>query len=272
MTKPLEQLTLFENKTQGASAHTERKEFEIHGISTMRFNQFKNPYFKYRKIICADIFSGTGENEVDGNIINGSPIKLIEAYIKSKNNNVKFDFLFSDIRSFACQALAKNVSKYPLNITIRQLEASNSINILGDHLYHNNDVFLYLIVDPNGPKDFPKIEIQQLLSSMSKRIDVIPYISATTINRCIGARNKAGLDFKGWLGQIENFDEGFVSSLIDHNRKGWIRKPLSSDKARWTMLPTFGCFEPIHDWAKQDYVKLNTQEGKNVVKYYCGEF
>jgi len=27
---------------------------------------------------------------------------------------------------------------------------------------------------------------------------VIPYISATTINRCIGARNKAGYQLQGW--------------------------------------------------------------------------
>jgi hypothetical protein len=44
---------------QGASEHTKRKEQEIGGLTKMRFNQFKSPYFRYNNIYIADVFSGT---------------------------------------------------------------------------------------------------------------------------------------------------------------------------------------------------------------------
>lgn len=257
---------------QGSSAHTKRKEFEIEGVSHMRFKQFKNRFFRYRHVLCADVFCGTGINEVGGEIIEGSPMRLLRAYSRSENNGRFFHFWFSDIRTQACEALRMLVEqKYGLKAEIHPYAASAAINVIGDILHQNPGVFLFLILDPNGPKDFPKNEVQSLLSAYSKRVDVIPYISATTINRCIGARNKAGMDFRGWLGQIENFDEGFVSSLVEHNRRGWIRKPIKADRQRWTMLPTFGCMEPRNDWSKQGYVKLNSLEGVDAVKFYCGE-
>lgn len=237
----------------------------------MRLHQFKSPYFRYQHVICADVFSGTGSNEVGGEIIEGSPMRLLNAYHKTNNRVKNFHWWFSDIRVSACRALEMLIKdKFGMQVNARNLSAAEAINTLGETLAVHRDVFLYLVLDPNGPKDFPKIEMEYLLKEFPRRIDVVPYISATTINRCIGARNKAGLDFKGWLGQIEDFDSGFIASLTTNNRKGWIRKPAIGDPQRWTMIPTFGCMTPRNDWNRQGFVSLDSSEGQDVVKYYCG--
>ncbi len=256
---------------QGSSVHTKRKEQEIGGLTKMRFNQFKSPYFKFNNIYVADVFSGTGRNVIIDEIVDGSPIKLIEGVMGANNRNIDVNFFFSDVRTDACEQLHKYiVERFKISIATNVMLASDAINMLGSILKSNPNIFLYLVLDPNGPKDFPKNEVHDLLCEFPKRIDVIPNISATTINRCLGARDKAGRQMQGWLANIENFDEGFVSSLTMKGRCGWIRRPIKGDRFRWVIVPTFGCFKPKNNWEKQDYVDLNSEEGKETVKFYCG--
>jgi hypothetical protein len=256
---------------QGSSEHTARKEFEIEGVTKMRFCQFKSKYFHFPTVICADVFCGTGTNTVGDEVVDGSPVRLLRGYLGSKNTQRKVNFWFSDIRKAACDHLQNQIKRqFGQDLTPVPMAASDAINVLGDYLQRNPATYLFLVLDPNGPKDFPKGEVENLLTAYSGRIDVIPYISATTINRCIGARNKAGMDFQGWLGEIENFDTGFVAALSSGNRKGWIREPLNGDRQRWTMIPTFGRMAPKNDWRKQGYVALDGDEGRSVVDFYCG--
>lgn len=257
---------------QGSSHHTARKEFEIEGVSCMRFNQFKNKFFKYPRILCADVFCGTGTNEVGGEIIDGSPVRLLNGYHKAQNQRLDFGFWFSDIRQAACDKLNDLLqeTRPGSNCQIHAMPASQSIVELRYILSQDLGLFLFLILDPNGPKDFPRNEVIDLLRAFPRRVDIIPYISATTINRCIGARNRAGYTFKGWLGEIENFDRGFVSELSSNGRKGWIRQPIQNDPQRWTMLPTFGCMMPKHNWKKQGFVEIHSEEGAAAINHYCG--
>ena len=273
---------------QGSSKYTVRKEFEIEGLTTMRLNQFKNKYFHSKKIICADIFCGSGTNVLpDQTEIDGSPIKLIKGYLKAKggqhnymfpsfgekNNNYTVDFWFSDIRQMPCDRLKKRIeSEFGLELEARKMAASDAINVLGDRLAHDPDRHLFAIIDPNGPKDFPVPELSDLISVYSKRVDVIPNISATAFNRCLGARNKAGRQLNWWIAGIENFTEGFVLSMSGNGRKGLIRVPDLSDNHKWTMIPTFGRFKPKHPWLKQGYVFIDSEEGKQAIQHYCGRF
>jgi len=256
---------------QGNSKHTERKEIEIKGVTSMRLNQFKSKYFKYKEVICADVFCGTGRNLVDGNIVDGSPIRMLDGVLAANNKTLKTQFWFSDIRKSACDTLGKIIeSRYDLQIPIQQMSAADAVNKLGNYLNDHPGAYLCLTLDPNGPKDFPKTETQDLLSEFSKRVDVNPYISAGAMNRQLGARNKAGYQLNSWLAGIENFDEGFVRDLVAYNRDGWIRRPLTGDAWRWTMIPTFGMFKPRNSWGKQGYVSLNSKEAKDVIQFYCG--
>lgn len=258
---------------QGSSELTPRKEFEIGGLSWMRLQQYKNQYFtkSFDKVIMADIFCGTGKNEVGGEIVDGSPIKIVNAIARTRNMPVKVDFWFSDIRRVACEVLKENVYQSTgLVVDALPVEAADAIEILAGILDQEPRTYLYLVIDPNGPKDFPRDEVVALLQLFSSRVDVVPYISATSVNRCIAARKKAGMQFKSWLAGIENFDSGFVAAL-SNNRKGWIREHVPGDRQRWTMLPTFGRMPPSSDWKKQGYVELDSDRGRRAVDFYCGE-
>lgn len=261
---------------QGASEHTARKEFEIEGLTCMRMNQFKCKYFNHQRVILADVFSGSGRNTPIGSseIVEGSPIKLIRGLLKAQQTKqLPFDvgFWFSDIRQDACDKLKKNIKEtFNFDMDTNKMEAKDAINQLGEYIHKEKDAFLFLIVDPNGPKDFPRDEIIDVISGYSKRVDVIPYISATAINRCIGVRNKAGRQFEGYLSEIENFTSGFVYQLINGNRKGWIRTPINGDRWKWTMLPSFGQLIPRNNWQKQGFVEIGSEEGKQAIAQYCG--
>ena len=258
---------------QGASVYTIRKEYEIGALTYMRFLQFKNKYFlrDFDSIYVADIFSGTGRNVVNDEEIDGSPVRIMDGVCRSKNLTVDVNYFFSDIRPAACEKLSHYLlERFCAPIATHTMQASDAINMLGCILYHNPRIFLYLVLDPNGPKDFPKQEVHDLLMAFPKRIDVIPNISATAINRCLGARNLAGRQMQGWLGEIDNFDQGFISSLTMSGRSGWIRKPIQGDIHRWVMIPTFGKMPPHNDWANQGYVFLASDEGRGLVDFYCG--
>lgn len=256
---------------QGSSIYTERKEFEIYGVTAMRFNQFKNIHFKFREVICADVFCGTGRNIIDGEIIDGSPIRMLDGWVKANNNTVKSVFWFSDIRQDACNILEKIIKqRYQREIPVKKMSAADAVNELGNYLKSHPETYLCLTLDPNGPKDFPKYETQDLIKAFPNRIDVNPYISATAVNRQLGARNKAGYQLNSWLAGVENLDEGFIQTLVTKNRTGWIRKPIEGDRWRWTMIPSFGIFEPRNSWEKQGFVTINSEEAKNAIRFYCG--
>lgn len=254
---------------QGNSTLTPRKELEIGGITWMRLKQFTSPYFKYREVVLADIFCGTGRNDVQGEIVDGSPLRIFNAYRRSGNTNVSFKFWFSDILPEAC-AMLRTLIPHQNNISIRAMAAADALNVLGNYASKHPETLLLIVLDPNGPKDFPKYETVDLINSFSKRLDIIPYISATAINRCISARDKANLSFRWWLGGIENFDDGFISALTKNGRQGWIREPIPGDKWHWTMLPTYGHFFTKSDWSKQGLVFINSERGLKAAKFYSG--
>jgi hypothetical protein len=257
---------------QGSSIHTPRKELEIGGVAKVRFLQYKHAYFDERNItdiICADVFCGTGRNDIQGEIVDGSPLRVLKAYQRANNQVRNFKFWFSDILPEACATL-RTLIPPANNIKIEVMAAKDALNFLGNYLHTHPSSFLFLVLDPNGPKDFPIQEVAHLIASFSVRIDVIPYISATAIKRCIGAREKGGINFNGWLGSIENFDDGFIKILTSHGRQGWIRKHIEGDPQHWTMIPTFGCLPPRDGWEKQGLVYINTDDGKAEIDFLSG--
>lgn len=90
---------------QGSSVQTARKEFEIEGVTHMRLTQFKCQYFRHPRIIVADVFSGTGTNEVEDEIVFGSPIRILNGYTRARNFSKDAVFWFSDVRGSACEML-----------------------------------------------------------------------------------------------------------------------------------------------------------------------
>jgi three-Cys-motif partner protein len=281
---------------QGASKFTERKTKEIEGIASMRFNYLKGsgPSAYYDQILVADVFSGSGENVLDADSapIDGSPIKLLNALhnaaMPSNKMNLmglkrkKVSFYFSDIRSQAIADLDrviadnwKPIEGLQTRIITKASSATDSISQIHSYLREERRsrtrTHVILVLDPNGPKAFPRDEVLGLLDEFSRCVDVIPYISATAVNRCIKHRDTSDVKYDWWLNSIERFDSGFVYALAN-KRDGWIRTPLKNDPQHWLMMPTFTPLAvPRNDWAKQGYVRINSQEGRQAIAIYSGE-
>lgn len=239
----------------------------------------------YDRIIIADVFSGSGENVMDAkdDPIDGSPIRLLWALSHAVNTRhgpnpmalekKRIDFLFSDIRKDAIAHLKGIIddrwdNTCNANIYAETLEASEAIQLLLDELLISPRTHLILVLDPNGPKSFPRDKVLELLARHGARVDVIPYISATAINRCLRHKETCGAHYDWWLSAIESFDTGFVLEIAKY-RKGWIREPVPGDPQKWLLFPTFPSrFYPTHDWSKQGYVMIDSPRGINALRTY----
>lgn len=272
---------------QGVSWLTERKEFEIGGLARLRLLQLKSPLVAhhYDRIVIADVFSGSGENVLSENDdpIDGSPLRLLWALgaaIKTKAGpnpmalaSKRIDFLFSDIRPDAIAHLDGLIADRweapcQANIATATLDASSAIRLLADDLAESRRTHLILVLDPNGPKAFPRDEALDLLARFSGRVDLFPYISATAINRCLRHRDTSGATYDWWLSAIERLDTGFVQAIA-RGRQGWIREPIMGDPQQWLMLPTFPAqFAPRDDWNKRGYVTINSPRGQAALRTY----
>jgi hypothetical protein len=276
---------------QGASRFTERKEFEIGALVQMRLRQLKGLQSSryYNDVIIADVFSGSGENVISGreDPIDGSPLRLLwalETATMRKDGPSLMGFasktirlFFSDIRAEAVAKLATLIGDRwtpppGLNTQIHTatLPASSAIALLHQTLNQSPSHHLILVIDPNGPKDFPRDEVLALLAAHSARVDLIPYISATAVNRCLQHRDQCGAHYGWWLSAIDRFDTGFIHAIA-RNRHGWIREPIKGDRQRWLMLPTFTPhLVPRNDWEKQGYVSLHSERGQAAMAAYAG--
>ena len=277
---------------QGASRFTERKEFEIGGLVQMRLRQLKSPMPSryYDDIVIADVFSGAGENVISGkdDPIDGSPLRLLWALQTATQTKSgpsimglagkSVRLFFSDIRADAIARLNNLISDrwtpisgLDTHISTATLPASKAIQLLHNTLAESPKTHLILVLDPNGPKDFPRDEVLAMLDQHSRRIDLVPYISATAVNRCLQHRNQCGAKYDSWwLSSVDRFDTGFIHA-ISRNRHGWIREPIHGDPQRWLMLPTFAPqLTPRNDWAKQGYVEINSERGQAAIATYAG--
>lgn len=273
---------------QGQSLFTELKERHFEGITSMRVNQFKNDRFtaKHNRVIFADCYCGCGSNHQETDrIIDGSPLRLLNAVISETGKNttkaqlfrekVTVEFYFSDINPVATQALKGVVddrysSDIVRNVSIETKSAADAI--IGDLADAASEprTYVFLLLDPNGPKDFPRYETEEIIRKSSKSIDVSPYLSATTINRCINSRNKAGRDFC-WLDGVNDFVDGYVNPLLQNRRGGWIRVPRPNDPQKWIMLFTTETLEPKYDWGKEGFLDVRSPHGRLAIDMLAGK-
>lgn len=276
-----------ESRFQGVSAITERKEFEIGGVAQMRLTQLKSDKvaWAYDRVYVADVFSGSGENTLTKGeeevIIDGSPLRLLSAFREAITKgqgpmalgHKPISFLFSDIRREAIDLLGATIYNrwQPINNVqthVQAMDAADAINHLW-LLMRCSNAHLILVLDPNGVKAFPYVEVLRLLRDFGGRIDIVPNISATTLKRCIGARQIVDSGYNSWwLSTVERLDDDFVRRIA-HNRAGWIREAIKGDNQQWMMIPTFTPLcPPRSDWAKQGYVDIASSKGEDAIQFY----
>jgi len=271
-------------KAQGSSLITPRKERELYGLTHMRVNQFKSFGFnEIDRIVFADVFSGNGNNVLeDQTEVEGSPVQITQAVVRASTTgpkarallDKKFIFIFNDIRRDAVEKCREIVtplfSPIASNIVSPQfwkMEASAAIAKLHRGMLNDPRMYAYLVLDPNGPKAFPRKEVLELCRCFGNRVDIVTNLSATAIYRTLRLKETHPEFNVPWLEGIEGIDDGYLRALTN-NRFGWIRRPIEGDPQRWFIIPTFGRVQPWYDWHTQGYVKIHSSEGFSAMRAY----
>jgi len=261
------QLSLF----QGVSDVTKKKEMDFFGICNTRLAQRKFQSYIKQVYLC-DVFCGDGQNVINGEILSGSPVKMAQAIEGSGITETKDVFLIcSDIRRDAITKLNEHFSssQYSFNHAIIQKTASEQIKYIHQAAREDRDAHFIVVVDPNGPKALPFEEIESIAmdQSITKRVDIIVNVSATSIKRMVQHRLSAGAKYEWWIKAVEYLGRDFFQRLARHYKGAWIRQPLG-DKQGWVMLAYFNWSPPKNDWSKAGFINLNSKKGQQALLSY----
>lgn len=244
----------------------------------------------YRKpTVFVDLYSGNGKNVVGDEIINGSPLSMLEGIKKAvqsmrpeKKNptgtpKAQWSIVFNDIApDRATDLLPENVMRWqeenrlPVNKDVIQLTNSigHKVDItveyvcgcaksLVDQIAHFLDkmksAHVVMMVDPNGPKHAPWNELKCVWERHHEESQLIFHISATALKRVAKARASTAYDFAPMPDHI--------SALLDlfEDCKGWIRLPVGADQ--WTIL-MLSMFPPRNGWEKERFLELDSERGR----------
>ena len=245
--------------TQGMSAVTPVKEIQIHGVVQMRIMQRKRGFAEgwVPELRVYDVFAGDGENIVQGETIQGSPLEIADAVIES---GLPCSMHASDINEMSTLALARRLSEKPgLKHTVTQKPAAQALADVAVYLSANKKNIAVVVVDPNGPGVLPYRELLNLATHFPYRCDLLLNISETAMKRILAC---AVTKDKNWWAPLSSFPE-FIWSLGKHYRQMWVRRVLPSDPQRWRMLCFWSGVPPKDPWAKQQLYIVDSLEALN---------
>jgi hypothetical protein len=279
---------LLQDCQQGSShGATQYKQDSIRGIARMAALRQKNT--SGLKVF-ADVFSGSGENVVDGEIIDGSPISILSGVVDAIQSMrgayagsyaVYFadivtgratDMLLSVITRWAASCGYPfthtgntgilQVYKYDggegrVDIYLSESPASDSMAIIGNGLLSRRIERVTVFIDPNGPKHAPWRETMAIWRHFSSRSTIIIHIASTTLKRIAGAR-RAGCNMPDGI-------PDHVAEMIHwfKGAGGWIREPINADQ--WT-IAMLAKYPPTHDWQKGGFHAIDSDEGQALIK------
>jgi len=209
----------------------------------------KHPSYFESKYHYIDLTAGKGKTP-DGNP--GSPIIFLD-----KASDSKFTISFyADL----IEREEQNVSELKEAVFAHPMNSSKQ----GKITFHNNDYEVTIpkllvakneaqlglvYVDPTGTKDLPDIDTLALLSSMRPKMEILFYISATSVKRQFQQTNKFLADY-----------------LTATGKQHWlIRKPFKGDNHQWTFLlgSNSDLFKPYRSIQRYFYI-LDSPEGQQV--------
>jgi three-Cys-motif partner protein len=274
---------------QGKSARITRiKERNLNGLVRMRVISMKSLlYSDIGSWWFCDVYCGAGEQTIDGEAIDGSPIELFNAaeslsQIPDFRHHVasRFRFYVSDLRPEAIasvETIAKDKfshgadllghNSYASLLEAKVQPASEALAEIHDILIERPRDRAFIFLDPNGPKTFAYSEFVKLLADKRTRdrIDVIVNISATGLKRIRGSVVAAGPH--PWIGRLETV---FVDALgRDADEYGcWIREPINGDAWEWCMLAYWSHPKPRFTWTQGGFVPINSPQGRAAVMKY----
>lgn len=262
---------------------TAKKQESVEGVTFMETLRLKN--FN-RDVLFADIFCGSGENIVNGETINGSPISMLDGFLSAvvamkeppKSN---YRFVFSDVAEgradsrlvanvrnwqervgmepdpFLFKAYTKGGHAVTAKLFYAQSWAEEAVEALKDKVIKNRNGFLVLFVDPNGPKAAPWKGMRELWDKAASRVRITVSISATTLKRIRAAKEVSQLNWAQVPDHISGMIEWFSGA------GGWVRSPVNADQ--WTVV-CLSKVPPRNGWNKGGFVLIDSNEGREMIK------
>lgn len=251
---------LYGIKMQGNSSITPIKEAQIYGVVKTRLLQRKYATW-IRKIHVYDIFSGDGLNIVDGNLVWGSPVEIVNAIIDSGIPQIKqITFTASDIRKESVDILQRRIGATNGFLTnCKHINASAQLTDIKEILMRYPSDHAIIIVDPNGPGVLPFNELLHLSRIYNKRIDILLNISETAMTRILGCHITKD---KNWWADFENFCD-IVNEIFINYKQAWVRQVVQGDRQRWRFLCFWSYAKTKQGWKNQGLHAIETQEALN---------
>ncbi len=225
-------------------------------------------------MVFVDLYCGSGENKLPGEIIAGSPISMLAGILdavqhltpgratlllpenvmrwQAENNLVVNPELF--------QCTARDGSIFSMPIKYRTGSAQDAVECICNIMQVNRKSHIILMIDPNGPKDAPWVKTKEIWDRYPNRVEMIFHLGATVLKRVSKARDTCGAEF---FAPMPDHIAALVDSFSDSD--GWVRDPVGKDQ--WTML-LLSKFPPHNGWKTIDasFHKIQSEIGQQVVR------
>lgn len=278
------------NLFQGSSATaTPIKQYGLRGIyktvAMMRSGD------RFPAVVFVDLYCGSGENILPGEIIAGSPISMLAGILDSlrgkgsltKAPKGQWLIVFNDIApGRATVLLPENVMRWQaenglqvdrdaLRVTARDgkevvipikyitASAASVLDEITETLDAYKNAQVVMTIDPNGPKDAPWEKLRDVWHKYSQRAELVFHLAATHMKRVAKARNTCGI---GFFAPMPDHINALIQSIIGCG--GWVREPVGADQ--WTLL-WLTKFPPRNDWkTATPFHKIETECGQAVIR------
>jgi len=277
-------LNLFQGNSVTA---TPVKQNGLRGIySMLSMMRSKRP----EAMVFVDLYCGSGENKLPGEIIAGSPISMLAGILDAVQHRLKkppvgpWACLFNDITPGRAtlllpenvmrwqaennlvvnpdlfQCTARDGSTFSMPIKYRTGSAQDAIECICNIMQVNRKSHIILMIDPNGPKDAPWVKTKEIWDRYPNRVEMIFHLGATVLKRVSKARDVLGAES---FAPMPDHIAALVDSFSESD--GWVRDPVGKDQ--WTML-LLSKFPPHNGWKTIDasFHKIQSEIGQAVVR------
>ncbi len=259
--------------TGSSKSATPRKEESLYGIMQMRTFQFKSAYFDYNKIIFIDAMCGEGYHMIDDEMVNGSPIQILDGVISATNRGkpINFDlqFRFNDVEENKIKTLERHLEERyspndPIPYITSTADVAKFLSKLKKKIIKNEKKKYYVIfIDPNNPSEYPYEAVRDIINTGCKNFDIVLHFPVGAFRRVYGYyRNPKNPRNIEWIDSMVQKLEGKAKitefDIAKHvlGDVNWIYDKATNNGLSFQLMAKFGFAPPRNGWKKMGILKI----------------